>query len=108
MAKIPDYAVYGRKLNKEKTHIVGLCCYHIDGANQNGGYNLGKAVEFSRNDVVDMIKKGKGFITIYKHPVNQKLTNGETIIIDHVVTEYLKTISNNKTCDNLDNLPEVQ
>ena len=99
--KWADYLISAVRYNKEKTHIEKVKV-HVD-----NGSSVGKASDKTRQDVVDLIKKKKTFLTIYKKDSNENWSKGKDVIIVRVKDEdFIKTESNNKKEDNLENLPE--
>lgn len=88
------------KFNSTHTHIDRLRLY------PDNGDSLGVAQENSRAEIVAAIKKGTTFVTMFKNSTGN-FNKGQSIFIVNINgTEYLKTVDNGKTVDNLDNLPE--
>jgi hypothetical protein len=100
MAKWADYCISAVRFNSRHTHIDRVRIYPDDGE------KLGTSSEASRPDVISAIRDGKTFVTIFK---NTKGTwdKGQSVFIVKIAgDEYIKTVRDNTTVDNLDNLPE--
>jgi len=100
MEKWADYGISAVKFNDAHTHINKVRV-HPD-----NGDKMGAPVEQARTDIVNAIKKGITFVTIFDGE-NGKWKKGQPVkIIKIKDIEYIKTVDNAKEVDNLDNLPE--
>jgi len=101
MSKWADYGISAVRFNSAHTHIDRLRT-HAD-----NGETIGAAVEQRRLDIVDAIKKGTTFTTIFRNG-NDKWKKGQPVYVVKIHgTEYIKTTDNGKAVDNLDNLSEL-
>lgn len=100
MPKWADYLIYEVRFNEKHTHINRLKVFVDDGD------SVGKSSEHSRQDVVTAIKGGTTYVTIYKNGSGNWDKGKPVYVIPVNGSEYLKTVSDNKLVDNLDNLPE--
>jgi len=100
MEKWADYGISGVRYNDERTHIVKVKVH------EDRGDTIGGAKEWSRNQVVSAIERGKTFVTILKG-AGGKWRRGQDV---HIITvngvNYIRTDRNRKASDNLENLPE--
>lgn len=100
MAKWADYLISAVRYNSEHTHIDQVK------AHEDKGDSFGEGKVYNRLNVVDAIKKGTTFVTIYKNSA-EKYNKGQKVnVITIKGINYLKTVDNGKEEDNLDNLPE--
>ena len=100
MSKWADYGISAVRFNNAHTHIDRVRI------NADNGESLGAAQDFGRSDVVAAIKRNVTFVTIFRN-TGGDWSKGQPVFIDRVGgVEYLKTVPNGKTVDNLDNLPE--
>jgi hypothetical protein len=101
MSKWADYCIFAVRFNSQHTHIDLVRAYPDEGD------KFGQMGEYARSDIVDAIKRGITFVTIFKNSQTEKYEKGQSVYIIKVNgTEYLKTVDNGKAADNLDNLPE--
>ena len=103
MTKI-DYYVSEVKFNSDDTHISKLKVYTV---NEGGKFSPDKPQILTRPDIVKLIEEGKKFKTIVKKPDEKGWNMGSDLTIQPVSTKYLKTVQDNSTKDNLDNLPRM-
>ncbi|PKN52858.1 MAG: DUF3892 domain-containing protein [Deltaproteobacteria bacterium HGW-Deltaproteobacteria-13] len=100
MSKWADYGISAVKFNEGHTHINKVRV-HPD-----NGDSIGAFFEQTRMDIVNAIKKGTTFVTIFKGS-DGKWQKGQSVYIIKINgVEYIKTVDNGKAIDNLDNLPE--
>jgi len=100
MSKWADYGISAVKFNEAHTHINKVRV-HPD-----NGDSIGAFTEQTRMDIVNAIKKGTTFVTIFKGS-DGKWQKGQSVYIIKINgVEYIKTVDNGKAVDNLDNLPE--
>lgn len=100
MAKWADYCISRVHYNEKHTHIITVEAMPDDGSD-----NLGKKVEFTREDVVARIDKGETFVTIVKK--DSKYQKGEDVRIVKINgVKYIRTDQNQTESDNLGELPE--
>jgi Protein of unknown function (DUF3892) len=103
MAKWADYCISAVKYNDSRTHIIAVQVRVHDGASISG------ATEWARGTVVSSIDDGKTFVTITMTSDGKNWNKGKDV---HVVkvnnVKYIRTDSNNKASDNLENLPELK
>ena len=100
MSKWADYCISAVRFNDRRTHIdlVRAC--------PDNGDQLGQVGEYAREDIVDALRRGVTFVTIYKG-TNGQWKQGQPVSIIRIGgIEYIKTADNGKGVDNLDNLPE--
>jgi hypothetical protein len=100
MPKWADYLIYEVKFNEKHTHIDRLRVY------ADNGDSIGQSGEYRRQTVVDAINNGTTFTTIYKNTEGNWNKGKPVYVIKINGLEFLKTVSDNKLVDNLDNLPE--
>ncbi len=100
MAKWADYGISAVRYNNAHTHI------DLVRAQLDNGENFGVAGEYPRADIVDAIKKGTTFVTIFKGTTGNWQKGQSVYVIKVNGTEYIKTVDNGKAADNLENLPE--
>lgn len=100
MSKWADYGISAVSFNSTHTHIDRVRV-HPD-----NGETIGSPTEYQRADVVNAIRNGTTFVTIFNAD-NGKWNKGQLVYpIKINNTLYLKTVDNGKPVDNLDNLPE--
>jgi len=100
MVKWADYCISAVRFNNEHTHIDTVR-KHTDGDS-----TIGDGTEVSRRIVISDLKRGVTYVTIFKEQ-NGKWQKGQKVYIVTVNgTEYIKTVEDRTTKDNLDNLPE--
>lgn len=100
MAKWADYCITAVRFNDKHTHI--------DQAKRrlDKGESLGEASIVSRETVIADLRRGTTYVTSFKGS-NDKWDRGQTVFITKVNgVEYIKTVEDNTTKDNLDELPE--
>ena len=100
MEKWADYGISAVKFNFAHTHIDKVRV-HPD-----NGDKIGPSVEQARTDIVNAIKKGITFVTMFKGNDGNWKKGQPVYIIKINGIEYIKTVDNGKAVDNLDNLPE--
>jgi hypothetical protein len=99
MEKWADYLISAVKYNDPKTHIIAVKAY------PDLGDKLGTEEHLSRQQVVQGIKSGTTYMTIFKGNNGwQKGQLVEVVVINR--QEFIKTIKDNTERDNLDKLPE--
>lgn len=100
MAKWADYLISAVRYNSDHTHIDQVK------AHEDKDDSVGEGKIYNRQNVVDAIKKGTTFVTIYKDSA-EKYNKGQKVdVITIKGISYLKTVDNGKEEDNLENLPE--
>jgi len=98
--KIADYCVSAVRYNAGGAHIDQVeVRTHDTVKNQ-----ISPPTTMTRAEVVKLIGQGKSFATIVKGQ-NNTWSKGAALQIQPVVTNYVKTVADNKTSDNLENLP---
>lgn len=102
MAKWADYLISAVRYNSDHTHIDQVK------AHEDKGESVGEAKIYNRETVVDAIKNGTTFVTIYKNSAGKYDKGQKVYVITVKGTGYLKTVDNGKEEDNLENLPEFQ
>lgn len=100
MSKWADFGISAVKYNYAHIHIDKVRV-HPD-----NGDTIGSPVEWTRIDVVNAIKKGTTFVTIFKGSDGNWKKGQPVYIIKINGVEYIKTVDNGKAEDNLENLPE--
>ena len=98
--KWADYWISQVRFNEKHTHIDSVRI-HPDNVD-----NFWPPTQHSRKDIVDAIKKPITFVTITKDAEGKWQKWQSVFIISIGWVEYIKTVSDNTTNDNLDNLPE--
>lgn len=98
--KWADYCISAVQYNNAHTHIQKVWAY-----NDNWD-KLWEYIEYSRNEIISMIKNRKTFVTTIKGSDGKWKKWQPVFIVVINNTEYIKTVSNNKTEDNLEDLPE--
>jgi hypothetical protein len=100
MEKWADYGISKVRYNAERTHILKVKVH------EDKGDTIGVATEWTRNEVVSAIERGKSFVTILRD-ADDKWKKGQDV---HVITvngvKYIRTDRNRRASDNLENLPE--
>jgi hypothetical protein len=100
MAKWADYCISGVRFNDKHTHIDKVRRL------PDNGDSLGSSSEVSRQTVISELKDGTTYVTIFKDE-NQKWKKGRAVfIVSMNGVDYIKTVADNTTKDNLDELPE--
>ena len=100
MGKWADFGISDVQYDKDHKHII-KAQVHPD-----TGDTIGSSTETTRSTIISRIEDGLTFITIIKNKDN-KWEKGQPVkIITINKAKYIKTIENNKECDNLENLPE--
>lgn len=100
MAKWADYYISAVRFNVAHTHIDRVRVFHDDDG------KLGAQTVETRVDVIFAIRDGKTFVTIFKN-ADGKWEKGQSVFIVKIEgNEYIKTVADKTTVDNLDNLPE--
>jgi hypothetical protein len=100
MDKWADFGISAVKFNDAHTHINKVR------AHPDNGDKMGAPVEQARTDIVNAIKKGITFVTIFKGSDGNWKKGQAVYIIKINGVEFIKTVDNGKSVDNLDNLPE--
>jgi hypothetical protein len=100
MAKWADYCITAVRFNERHTHIDQVK-RRVD-----NGDSLGETSIVSRQAVIADLKRGISHITVFKG-VDDKWSKGqEVFIVTLNGIEYIKTVEDKTTKDNLDELPE--
>jgi len=100
MAKWADFGISAVQYDKDHKHIV-KARIHPD-----NGDTIGSSTDTARSTIVSRIEDGKTFVTITKGD-DKKWQKGQPVkIVTINNVKYIKTVENNKECDNLENLPE--
>lgn len=98
--KWADYCISAVKFNNTHTHIDKVKA-HSDEWDKISAYE-----EYTRLEIISMIKKWKTFVSITKDSEG-KWKKGQPVFIVLINNvEYIKTVRNDKAVDNLDDLPE--
>jgi hypothetical protein len=100
MAKWADYCISAVRFNSAHTHIDRVQTY------PDLGEKLGSMVEIDRARVVSAIKGGTTFVTIFRNSEGNWRLGQRVYIVKISGIEYIKTVEDNTTVDNLDKLPE--
>ena len=100
VAKWADYAITRVRFNDKHTHIDKVKIREDDGE------NLGSEEERTRPQIVTSIETGTTFVTAFKNKNDKWQKGKEVFVITINGTKYIKTVSDNTTKDNLDELPE--
>jgi len=100
MAKWADYLISAVRYNSEHTHIIDLM------AHEDTGESISAGKEYSRQAIIDGIKNGTTFVTIYKNDLAEYNKGQKVYVVNVNGVRYLKTVDNGKEEDNLENLPE--
>jgi hypothetical protein len=99
LAKWADYLISKVRYNEQHTRIIKVI-QHLD-----NDASVGGGTEVTRLDVVDNLKKGKTYCTIYWN--NTQWSKGDNVIPYKKDGEYfIRTDGNKIEQDNLGNLPE--
>jgi Protein of unknown function (DUF3892) len=100
MLKWADFCISEVQYDKDHKHIV-KAKVRVDNSD-----TLGTATEQSRVTIVSAIESGKTYITITQNNEG-KWSKGQPVKVVVInAKKYIKTVENNKECDNLENLPE--
>jgi len=100
MTKWADYCITAVQFNEKHTHINQVK-RRVD-----NGESLGESSIVSRQTVVADLKRGTSYITVFKG-ADDKWSKGQKVFIVTLNgTEYIKTVEDKTTRDNLDELPE--
>ncbi len=100
MDKWADYGISAVHYNQEHTHIERVKVH------RDNGDTIGEPVDYSRQQVIDAIKRKVTFVTIFRAS-SGGWSKGQpvfSIIVNR--KEFIKTVENDKEEDNLENLPE--
>ncbi|GGY88308.1 DUF3892 domain-containing protein [Shewanella fodinae] len=100
MAKWADYLISAVRYNSDHTHIDQVR------AHEDTGDSVGEGKVYARQTIVDAIKNGTTFVTIYKNSSGNYDKGQKVYVITVKGVGYLKTVDNGKEEDNLENLPE--
>ncbi|MCK5643969.1 MAG: DUF3892 domain-containing protein [Gammaproteobacteria bacterium] len=100
MAKWADYLISAVRYNSEHTHIDQVL------AHEDTDESVGEGKIYNRQTIVDAIKNGTTFVTIYKNDQGKWSKGQKVYVINVNGTDYIKTVDNGKEEDNLENLPE--
>jgi hypothetical protein len=100
MTKWADYCISAVRFNAQHTHIDQVRRY-ID-----NGDTLRSTSEVSRDTVVADLRRGVTYVTIFKGDTDTWKKGQTVFIIKLNGTEYIKTVEDRTTRDNLDELPE--
>lgn len=100
VSKWADYCISAVRFNDKHTHIDKVR-RHLD-----NDTSIGAGSEVSRESVISDLKRGTTYITVFKDQ-SDKWKKGQSVYIVKINgTEYIKTVDDKTTKDNLDNLPE--
>ena len=100
MGKWADFCIYAKRMNSKGTHIDSVKAF------PDRGDNFGSEVVKSRANVVQDLKIGVTYMTIFKSAEN-KWQMGQKVVIDRVNgVDYIKTLPDKLEADNLDKLPD--
>ena len=99
MAKWADYCISAVRYNEDDDFIAKVKVH------EDKGDTLGTSEIWSRKKVITEIEDDQSFMTVLKNDGKwKKGQNVHIITVDKV--KYLRTDSNSKKSDNLENLPE--
>ncbi|GEM_PF-544816 len=98
----PDFYVSAVKYNSDSSHIAKLRVHAVD--HITGRFKSDTYRDLTRPEVIEMIEGKKTFITIVKK-ADGSWGRGANLEITSVKTDYLKTVRDQSTKDNLENLP---
>lgn len=99
MTKWADYCISAVRFNDKRTHIDKVR-RHPDNDTSIGPGAV------SRENVVTDLKRGTTYFTIFKDQ-SDKWSKGQSVYIVKINgTEFIKTVDDKTTKDNLDKLPE--
>jgi len=99
MSKWADYGISCVTNSTDGERIVSV------GAHENKGEKMGGKATWTRAQVVQAIGEGTSFVTILKNSEGN-WEKGAAVKRYQVDGEwFIKTVSNSKACDNLDELP---
>lgn len=94
-----DYGIFAVQYDQEHNHII-----QVKAAFDHKTF-FGPLSDLQRQNVINLIKGGITFVTVYKEGINFR--RGEDVRIVRINNiEYIRTDNNNTTKDNLGNLPE--
>jgi hypothetical protein len=99
-AKWADYCISAVRYNAAHTHIDRVR------AAPDHGTGLGAIAEYDRVTVVQAIKNGTTFVTVFRTADGDWRKGQPVYVIKVHGIEYIKTANNGQAVDNLDNLPE--
>ena len=100
MSKWADFCIKAKRMNSKGTHIDSVMVLPDQGG------NFGSAVVKSRAQVVQDLKAGVTYMTIFKS-TDDKWKQGQKVVIEQVKgVDYIKTLPNKIETDNLDELPD--
>jgi hypothetical protein len=100
MTKWADYGISKVRYNKERTHTVKVK------VREDKGNTFGPMSEMSRSSVVESIESGTSFVTLTANSQGGVDKGKEVHVVVVNGVKYIRTDSNKKTSDNLENLPE--
>lgn len=100
MAKWADYAITRVRFNDKHTHIDKVK------VREDKGDSLGPEEERTRLQIVTAIGNGTTFVSAFKNKDDKWQKGKEVFIIIINGEKYIKTVRDNTTKDNLDDLPE--
>jgi hypothetical protein len=100
VTKWADYCISAVRFNDKRTHIDKVR-RHPD-----NDTSIGAGAEVSRENVVTDLKRGTTYFTIFKDQ-SDKWSKGQSVYIVKINgTEFIKTVDDKTTKDNLDKLAE--
>ena len=102
MAKWADFGITHKRMNKQNTHIDKVKVF----PNPDEQVDPVVEVKFSRSEVIDRLRQGTTFITVYKDSEG-RYRRGETVrtvLINKI--EFIKTLDDKTIKDNLGELPD--
>jgi len=100
MGKWADFGISEVRYSDEGDHITKVKVH------EDKGEKLGFSEEWTRSQVVSAINSGEEFITVVKNSENKWIKGEKVHIIKIDGSKYLRTDRNNRSSDNLGDLPE--
>jgi len=100
VSKWADYCITAVSFNTKHSHIEEVR-RRVD-----NGDTLGTGSDVSRETVVADIKRGVTYVTVFKDDKGDWRKGQAVFIVTINGEEYIKTVEDRTTKDNLDNLPE--
>lgn len=98
----PDFYVSAVQYNSDGSHIAKLRVHRVD--KTNGTFKEGSYSDVTRPQVIESVEKNVTFTTIVRK-ADGGWRLGAALDIISVKTDYLKTVRDESTRDNLEKLP---
>ncbi|MGA7743883.1 MAG: DUF3892 domain-containing protein [Polyangia bacterium] len=99
MEKWADYCISAVQYTKDHTRIIKV------EVRRDNGETIGNPSEETRQGVIDAIRKGVTFVTIFKNDGKWK-KGAEVGVVKIDGESFIRTDKNQRKVDNLDELPE--